>query len=115
MTRESAGGTAEGTLAETCSEILELLRQRPEARDTLEGIVEWWLLERDLRREIEKVRRAVEHLVREGRIEARTGPDGRISYGLPRATASHAGTESGGAGPGRAPEDGSGGEGEDRP
>lgn len=63
-----------------CTDILEFLAENPRARDTLEGIAEWWLLKKDVQREIEKVRQALELLVERGRLSAQTGADGRVHY-----------------------------------
>lgn len=63
-------------------EILGYLSNHPAAQDTVEGIAEWWLLERWIRREAGQVEVALEHLVARGKIAKRTGPDGRAHYRL---------------------------------
>lgn len=64
-------------------EILRYLTENPGARDTFEGIAEWWLLEHDIRTATEKVRRAVGRLVSEGLLRESYGSDGRAHYELP--------------------------------
>jgi len=44
-------------------EILAYLSDNPEAGDTVEGIVEWWLLEQRIKSETEKVKNALSELV----------------------------------------------------
>lgn len=44
-------------------EILAYLFEHPDARDTLEGIMEWWLLERNVRRQRDLVAAALQDLV----------------------------------------------------
>jgi hypothetical protein len=65
-----------------CREILRYLADHPRARDTLEGILEWWLLERDIRRESSRVEQALTHLVDCNEIVVSQGPDGRRHYTL---------------------------------
>ncbi len=43
-------------------EVLTYLKDRPDAQDTLEGIARWWLLERDVEREVTKVEEALRQL-----------------------------------------------------
>jgi hypothetical protein len=44
-------------------EILTYLLQSPDAQDTLEGIIQWWLLERYIRHKTILVRQALSELV----------------------------------------------------
>lgn len=53
--------------------ILRYLSEHSEARDTLEGIVQWWLLEENIQRTVREVREVVSSLVEESLlIEVRT-------------------------------------------
>lgn len=63
-------------------EILHHLAAHPEAEDTLEGIAEWWLLERTIERRLREVEAALERLVAEGLLERRGGADARSRYRL---------------------------------
>ena len=54
------------------SEILAHLVAHPDSEETLEGIAEWWLLERSIERRLEEVRTALEGLVAEGLLERRS-------------------------------------------
>ncbi len=59
-------------------EILSYLNSHRLAQDTLEGIAEWWLLEKRIRRPTTQVQRAVEQLQAEGLLAARSGTHGRV-------------------------------------
>lgn len=60
--------------------ILAYLYENPEAGDTFDGIVEWWLLRQRIRFETRNVSEAVTKLVSEGLIVEHQGPDSRIFY-----------------------------------
>lgn len=66
-------------------ELLRYWMDRPNAHDTVEGIAEWWLLERFLRRHVAEVRAALAELVRRGWVIERTGEDRRLRYHLDRS------------------------------
>lgn len=63
-------------------EILEYLIDNPNAQDTLEGIAEWWLLERTIRQQTLAVEEALSMLVAERLVLARKGIDSRTHYKL---------------------------------
>lgn len=63
-------------------EILAHLLAHPEAEETLEGIAEWWLLERAIERRFREVEAALDQLVAEGVLERRGGPGARTRYRL---------------------------------
>ena len=67
---------------ELCQDILTFLLDNPRGQDTLEGIAEWWLMEREIRREVARVQRALARLIDEGLLVEKTGADGRVCYGL---------------------------------
>lgn len=67
---------------ETAAEILEYLHRYPDAQDTYEGILQWWLLERRVQRGTVEVEAALRQLVAAGHLRERRGPDGRIHYRL---------------------------------
>lgn len=62
-------------LSELAREILAYLEAHGDARDSLEGILEWWLLERELVSGLAKVKGALRELVAKGLVEEvqRTG------------------------------------------
>jgi DNA-binding transcriptional ArsR family regulator len=66
----------------TVYRILGYLVQNPKAQDTLEGIVEWWLLERHARAAVLRVKEALAELVGAGLVLERRGEGSRIYYKL---------------------------------
>jgi hypothetical protein len=66
----------------TATEILAYLHRYPDAQDTFEGILEWWLLERRVQRGTAEVEAALRQLVTTGHLQERRGPDGRVHYRL---------------------------------
>ncbi len=63
-------------------EILAHLAAHPHSEDTLEGIVEWWLLERTIERGLRDVEGALEGLVASGLLERRSGAGVQPRYRL---------------------------------
>ncbi|MCL4177396.1 MAG: hypothetical protein KJ072_06585 [Verrucomicrobia bacterium] len=61
-------------------EILAYLRRHPKARDTLEGINEWWLLEQRVRSSVAETKAALDQLTERRFVLARRGRDGRLHY-----------------------------------
>jgi len=57
--------TKQPTIAD---EILSYLAAQPSAKDTFQGIAEWWILKTKIDQSIEKVGRALQHLVTEGLV-----------------------------------------------
>ena len=71
-----------------CSFILAYLSDNPDAGDTFEGIVEWWLLNQRIKFETRNVSEAVARLVSEGLIVEHEASDSRIIYKVNREQAS---------------------------
>jgi hypothetical protein len=61
-------------------EILAYLAEHPDAQDTLEGIVEWWLLERRIINQTVAVKKILSGLVERGLLVERSGRDARSHY-----------------------------------
>ena len=61
-------------------EVLAYLAENPAAQDTLEGIVQWWLLERYIAEETQKVREAVSELTARGLLLERRNGSSRLHY-----------------------------------
>ena len=70
--------------AEIAQEILAYLAEHPGAQDTLEGIVQWWLLEQEIQRRTAQVRAALAELVARELVLERQGKDGRTHYRINR-------------------------------
>jgi predicted transcriptional regulator len=64
--------------------ILTYLLEHPDAEDTVEGIVGWWLLKEEVKRRTSDVQEAVQELVEHGLVLQRVGPDQRSRYLLNR-------------------------------
>lgn len=60
--------------------ILTYLAEHTEAQDTLEGIVEWWLLEQQIKRHTAQVKEALAELATQGLVVEQKGKDARIHY-----------------------------------
>ena len=60
--------------------ILAYLCDNPNAGDTFEGIVEWWLLHQRIKFETRNISEAVRKLVAEGFILENEGSDSRTTY-----------------------------------
>ena len=61
-------------------EILAYLIDHPEANDTLDGIAQWWLLERKIYYHLIKVREALNELVAKGYLIQNAGSGKCIRY-----------------------------------
>jgi hypothetical protein len=61
-------------------EILSYLLENPDAQDTLEGIVQWWLLERKIKRQTTEVKEALVNLVINGFVIEHRTSDSRTHY-----------------------------------
>jgi hypothetical protein len=69
-------------LGQVALQILAYLSTHRAARDTAEGIAEWWLLEQRIRGVIAEVKKALAELVARRLVLERTGRDGRVHYQL---------------------------------
>lgn len=65
-------------------EILRYLIKNPGAQDTLEGIVDWWLLGRNTTYQKLLVQKALDMLVEDGLVIANQGTDSQTIYKLYR-------------------------------
>ena len=70
---------------EAAQYILGYLLDNPDASDTLDGIMEWWLLNQKIRFETRIVFQAVTKLVADGLIVEQKGPDSRTIYSVNRS------------------------------
>ncbi len=76
--------TSTAAKSQIAHEILAYLAEHPGAQDTVEGIVEWWLLEQKIKRRTAQVKEALTQLVAEGLVLERKGKDSRVYYRLNR-------------------------------
>ena len=68
------------TVQDTVEDILKYLRDHPQARDTLDGILDWWLLRERYRQKRALVQDALEYMVEQSLVARRTNPDGVTIY-----------------------------------
>lgn len=61
-------------------EILAYLYEHPAARDTVEGIAEWWIAERMIQKQSRDVKEAIADLVRKGFVIERQMNGSRCVY-----------------------------------
>lgn len=61
-------------------EIQRYLLNHPNAADTLEGIMGWWLPKQRYQETLEQVQQALNYLVARGRIERKVNPYGSGTY-----------------------------------
>jgi hypothetical protein len=71
---------ADPHLRSPASEILDYLARQPEAEDTIEGIIQWWVLDSCIRNWAPKIEKTVANLVEQGFLEKKPSRDGRIFY-----------------------------------
>jgi hypothetical protein len=69
-------------LPKLARQILRYLREHPEAQDTVEGIMVWWVSERAIKDWLPHVRKSLAALLTRGYLEKRTAADGRVFYRL---------------------------------
>jgi hypothetical protein len=65
---------------ELAGEIRAYLKAHPDAADTLDGIVQWWIVHQRFLQGIRAAERALERLVGEGEVEKIQTPDGRVIF-----------------------------------
>ena len=63
-------------------DILTFLAEHPDSSDTLDGIVQWWLLERRIEHQIAKVKEALAELVNDKLVLEYQAKDARVHYRL---------------------------------
>jgi hypothetical protein len=61
-------------------EILDYLARHPDAQDTIEGILHWWVLDAYIRKWTPKITEAVAQLVERGFLEQKPSSDGHVFY-----------------------------------
>lgn len=70
----------ESALAPLSDEILGYLRAHPQAADTVDGIVEWWLPRQRYDEAVHRVQQVLDELVARGLVNQITLVDGTVLY-----------------------------------
>ena len=65
---------------DVAKEILDYLHERPSASDTLDGIVQWWLIHQRYLRGLRQVEQAIEILMNRNLVKMLRNPDGSVVY-----------------------------------
>lgn len=66
-------------------DVLSYLIEHPDAQDTLEGIVEWWLVEQKIKQQTVTVREVLDDLVKRQYLVESKGMDSRSRYRINRS------------------------------
>jgi hypothetical protein len=82
MRRRSRGRSQRDTTSEVALRILRYLDQNPNAADTVEGILEWWLPKQSVYEEEKVVKSALDEMVKQNLILATQSSDARRHYRL---------------------------------
>ena len=69
-------------ISEVACEILNYLTDHPDSRGTLDEIVEWWLLEQEIKRQMSVVKEAVKELLERDFILEEKRKNSRVYYRL---------------------------------
>jgi Fe2+ or Zn2+ uptake regulation protein len=67
-------------IAEIACQIQHYLATHPNAADSVEGVLRWWLMRQHYEESATKVQQALDHLVEEGVIEKEMLSDGKAVY-----------------------------------
>jgi hypothetical protein len=71
---------ADLSLPSPAPEILDYLARHPDAQDTIDGIMHWWVLEACIRSWAPKITETVGRLVEQGFLEEKSSMDGHVYY-----------------------------------
>ena len=63
-------------------EIMSYLAEHPDSKDTLEGIMQWWLLERKIIYQTNKIQEALAELIENGLVLEHKNRNSQISYSI---------------------------------
>jgi hypothetical protein len=74
----------ESRLREVEIAVLAYLKKHPEAADTLDGIVSWWLPQQRYETDRERIERVLSELVTHGKLRCEHLPGGAVLYALNR-------------------------------
>lgn len=77
-------GKEEARLREVETAVLAYLQKHPEAADTLDGIVSWWLPQQRYETDRERIERVLSELVTHGKLRCEQLPGGAVLYALNR-------------------------------
>jgi hypothetical protein len=67
-------------LPSPAAEILDYLARHPDAQDTIDGILHWWVLDTYVQNWGPKIAETVAQLVQRGYLEEKPSSDGKVFY-----------------------------------
>lgn len=70
----------EPSLPSPAPEILDYLARHPDAQDTIDGILHWWVLDSCIRKWTPTIAETVAQLVEQGFLEEKPSADGHVFY-----------------------------------
>jgi hypothetical protein len=70
----------EPSLPSPAPEILDYLARHPDAQDTIDGILHWWVLDSCIRKWSPTIAETVAQLVERGFLEMKPSADGHVFY-----------------------------------
>jgi hypothetical protein len=76
----------EASVAEIARAIADYVGDNPQAQDTLEGIIQWWLPEVEHKPRVAVIKQALDELVAGGLITAHKAKDAQILYRAARGS-----------------------------
>jgi hypothetical protein len=68
------------SLPSPAREILDYLARHPDAQDTIDGILHWWVLDACVEKWAPKIAETVAQLVEQGFLEQKRSADGNVFY-----------------------------------
>jgi len=71
---------AEPLLPSPAPEILDYLARHPDAQDTIDGILHWWVLDACVQKWAPRIAETVAQLVEQGFLEQKRSADGNVIY-----------------------------------
>jgi hypothetical protein len=71
---------ADPALPSPAPEILDYLARHPGAQDTMDGILQWWVLDAHVRKWAPKISETVAQLVERGFLKQKRSADGHVFY-----------------------------------
>jgi hypothetical protein len=71
---------ADLSLPSPAPEILDYLTRHPDAQDTVDGIMHWWVLDTCIRTWAPKIAETIAQLVQQGFLEQKPSADGNVFY-----------------------------------
>jgi hypothetical protein len=80
---------ADPSLPSPAAEILDYLARHPDAQDSLEGILHWWVLDAYIREWAPRIAETLAQLVERGFLERKLSQDGHVFY---KVSSSHLAT-----------------------